>query len=106
MPTGSLDWLCWAAGAGTERSDPGGWAEDGPEAEVGDGVLQVREEPLHRVHRGIGHVLQRETHPLLALAQRRDRVPELVAVEKDERPRMRGQLHLDRGAARIVLVEL
>src|SRR5437762_8862656 len=81
--------------------------EDRLQSEVGERILQVREEPLHRAHRRVRHVLQREAHALLVLPQRCDGMPQLVAVEGHQRPGMRGQPELDeRPAARIVLEEL
>src|SRR5207245_9802716 len=89
------------------RDGAGAAGEDGLEAEVGERVLQVGEEPLDRAHRRVRHVLEREAHPLLVLSERRDRVPELVAVEGHQRARVGGELELDeRAAARVVLEEL
>ncbi len=57
------------------------------DAEVREGVLQVREEALRPSHLAARHVLEREHHATVAGARRAHRVVHAVAVEDDERTR-------------------
>lgn len=55
--------------------------EDVCEAEIAEGIFEVRIQPLDRPHLRIGDVLHCERNPLFTFSKRRDGMPELVPVE-------------------------
>ncbi len=55
------------------------------DAEVGDGVLHVRDDARNRAHARVGDVFHRQDHTILTRPARRHRMMELVAVEDHER---------------------